>query len=153
MVKAWKADEAGNLIFRKTANNFNQPMAKAARLTIAEVEEIVPVGELDPDAIHVPGAFVNRLVLATENEKRIENLTVSTESGDFKPAEPGTPAALRERIVYATMCRPFCLFVLIFISVSCFKISSHAWTKYARAHSHVTTRRTSLLHIDMHMHR
>eukprot|EP00729_Bicosta_minor_P013965 gene13965-24633_t len=93
------ADEAGNLVFRKTANNFNQPMARAARLTIAEVEEIVPVGELDPDHIHVPGAFVNRLVLATENEKRIENLTVSSDSGDFKPAEPGTPAALRERIV------------------------------------------------------
>lgn len=74
-------------------------MAKAASITIAEVEEIVPVGELDPDFVHVPGAFVNRLVLATHNEKRIENLTVSSESGDFKPAEPGTPAALRERIV------------------------------------------------------
>jgi len=99
LVKAWKADEAGNLIFRKATRNFNAPMAKAAKLTIAEVEEIVPVGEIDPDHVHVPGVFVNRIVKATHMEKRIERLTLSSESGDFKPADPGTPAARRERIV------------------------------------------------------
>jgi acyl CoA:acetate/3-ketoacid CoA transferase len=77
LVKAWKADEAGNLIFRKTAKNFNESMAKAGRITVAEVEEIVPVGSLDPNFIHVPGIFVNRVVLAEKNEKRIERLTVS----------------------------------------------------------------------------
>jgi len=73
-------------------------MAKAGRITVAEVEEIVPVGELDPDHIHVPGIFVNRVVLATHNEKRIERLSLSSDGG-FQPAEPGTPAAVRERIV------------------------------------------------------
>jgi 3-oxoacid CoA-transferase len=99
LIKAWKADEAGNLVFRKAAQNFNLPMAKAAKLTIAEVEEIVPVGSIDPDHVHVPGVFVNRIVKATHLEKRIEKLTLSSETGTFKPAEPGTPAARRERIV------------------------------------------------------
>jgi len=98
LIKAWKADEAGNLIFRKTARNFNEPMAKAAAITIAEVEEIVPVGSIDPNDVHVPGVFVNRLVLAEKNEKRIERLSLSSETG-YVPAEKGTPAALRERIV------------------------------------------------------
>lgn len=70
LIKAWKADEAGNLVFRKTARNFNEPMAKAGRITVAEVEEIVPVGELDPDHIHVPGIFVNRVVLVRSNAPR-----------------------------------------------------------------------------------
>jgi 3-oxoacid CoA-transferase subunit A len=72
LVKAWKADEWGNLVFRKTARNFNQPMAGAARITVAEVEEIVPVGSLDPDAIHVPSIYVQRLVLGTGYRKPIE---------------------------------------------------------------------------------
>src|SRR5205085_12644759 len=63
VIKGWKADEVGNLIFRKTARNFNQPMATASYNTVAEVEEIVPVGSLDPDSIHVPGVFIKRLVL------------------------------------------------------------------------------------------
>merc|ERR1711879_44401 len=62
LVKAWKADKKGNLIFRKTANNFNQAMAKAAKTTIVEVEELVEVGELEPDAVHVPSIFVNRII-------------------------------------------------------------------------------------------
>ena len=76
LVKAWKADKAGNLVFRKTANNFNQPMCKAGKICIAEVEEIVEPGELNPDEIHTPGIFVDRVVLSTINEKRIEKLTV-----------------------------------------------------------------------------
>ncbi|GJM21795.1 MAG: putative succinyl-CoA:3-ketoacid coenzyme A transferase subunit A [Planctomycetota bacterium] len=76
LVKAWKADEAGNLVFRKTARNFNPMMATAARVTIAEVEEIVPAGSLDPDQIHTPGVFVQRLVRGTGYEKRIEQRTV-----------------------------------------------------------------------------
>ena len=61
IIKGWKADESGNLIFRKTARNFNHPMATAGNITVAEVEEIVPVGSLDPDSIHLPGIFVERL--------------------------------------------------------------------------------------------
>lgn len=76
LVKAWKADEVGNLVFRKTARNFNPMMATAARVTIAEVEEIVPAGELDPDEVHTPGLFVQRLVLGKGYEKRIEQRTV-----------------------------------------------------------------------------
>ena len=75
IVKAWKADTQGNLIFRKTARNFNPMMATAGKVTVAEVEEIVEVGELDPDCIHTPGIFVQRLIKA-EHEKRIEQRTV-----------------------------------------------------------------------------
>lgn len=75
IVKAWKADPEGNLVYRKTARNFNPMMATAGRVTVAEVEEIVPAGTLDADAIHTPGIYVNRVVLATINEKRIEKLT------------------------------------------------------------------------------
>ena len=75
LVKAWRADPEGNLVYRKTARNFNPVMATAARITVAEVEEIVPAGTLDPDHVHTPGIFVNRVVLATVNEKRVENLT------------------------------------------------------------------------------
>jgi 3-oxoacid CoA-transferase subunit A len=75
IVKAWKADEAGNLIFRKTARNFNPMMATAGKVTVAEVEEIVPTGALDPDSVHTPGVFVQRLVQGTP-EKRIEQRTV-----------------------------------------------------------------------------
>ena len=76
IVKAWKGDTAGNLIFRSTARNFNQPMAMAGRITIAEVEELVEVGELDPDQIHVPGIYVHRIFKGEKYEKRIEQVTV-----------------------------------------------------------------------------
>ena len=75
LVKAWKADERGNLIFRKTARNFNPMMATAGKVCVAEVEEIVPVGSLDPDAIHTPGIYVDRLIVG-QFEKRIEQRTV-----------------------------------------------------------------------------
>jgi 3-oxoacid CoA-transferase subunit A len=76
IVKAWKADTAGNLVYRKTARNFNPVMATAGRVTIAEVEEIVEPGELDADAIHTPGIYVNRVIRCTVNEKLIEKRTV-----------------------------------------------------------------------------
>ena len=75
IVKAWKADTAGNLIYRRTARNFNPNMATAGKVTVAEVEEIVPVGSLDPEAIHTPGIYVDRVIKSTINEKRIEKLT------------------------------------------------------------------------------
>ncbi len=76
IVKAWKGDPYGNLVFRHTANNFNQAMAMAGKITIAEVEELVPVGALDPDFIHLPGIFVQYIFQGTGYEKRIERLTV-----------------------------------------------------------------------------
>ncbi|MFJ7917016.1 MULTISPECIES: CoA transferase subunit A [unclassified Lysinibacillus] len=76
LVKAWKADKLGNLVFRKTSRNFNPLAAMAGKITIAEVEEIVEVGELDPDHIHTPGVFVQRILLGGNYEKRIERLTV-----------------------------------------------------------------------------
>lgn len=75
IVKAWRADHAGNLLFRKTARNFNPNMATAGKITVAEVEEIVPAGTFDPDEVHTPGIYVDRVVLCTINEKRIEKLT------------------------------------------------------------------------------
>jgi len=72
IVKAWKADETGNLIFRKTARNFNQPAATCGKVCVVEVEEIVPVGELDPDAIHLPGVFVQRMIVGAPYDKKIE---------------------------------------------------------------------------------
>ena len=75
IVKAWKADETGNLIFRKTARNFNPPAAMCGKVCIAEVEEIVPAGSLDPDHIHLPGIYVHRLIQG-RHEKRIEQRTV-----------------------------------------------------------------------------
>lgn len=76
LVKAQKADKAGNLIFNKTARNFNPDCAMAGKITVAEVEEIVEIGELDADEIHLPGIFVQRLVLNSTPEKRIEKITV-----------------------------------------------------------------------------
>lgn len=76
IVKAWKADTHGNLVFRKTTRNFNMPMAMAGKITIAEVEELVPAGELDPDCIHVPGIYVHRVFKGSNYEKRIEQRTV-----------------------------------------------------------------------------
>lgn len=75
-VKAWKGDEAGNLIFKGTARNFNANMAGAAKITVAEVEEMVPLGSLDPNQIHIPGIFVKRIFQGEKYEKRIEQRTV-----------------------------------------------------------------------------
>lgn len=80
LVKAWKADEAGNAIFRKTARNFNPPAAMCGRVCVMEVEEIVPIGSIDPDHVHLPGIYVQRLITGT-HEKRIEQLT-TREKGD-----------------------------------------------------------------------
>lgn len=80
LVKAYKADKAGNLIFRKTAQNFNPVCAMAGKITVAEVEEIVEIGELDPDSIHLAGIYVNRIVLNTNPEKRIEQMTLKVEA-------------------------------------------------------------------------
>jgi len=76
IIKAWKADPAGNLMFRKTARNFNPNMATAGRVTVVEAEEIVEAGMLDPDCVHTPGIYVDRIVRSTINEKRIEKLTI-----------------------------------------------------------------------------
>jgi 3-oxoacid CoA-transferase subunit A len=75
IVKAWRADPSGDLMFRKTARNFNPNMATAAKVTVVEVEEIVDAGTLDPDCIHTPGIYVDRIVKSTIDEKRIEKLT------------------------------------------------------------------------------
>jgi 3-oxoacid CoA-transferase subunit A len=72
IIKAWKADESGNLVFRKTARNFNQPAATCGKICVAEVEEIVPVGSLDPDSIHLPGVYVQRVILGSPYDKKIE---------------------------------------------------------------------------------
>lgn len=79
LVKAWKADEAGNLVFRKTARNFNPACAMAGKLCIVEVEEVVPVGSIDPDQVHLPGIYVHRIVHHPTPEKRIEQRTVRAE--------------------------------------------------------------------------
>jgi len=79
-VKAWKGDEAGNLIFKGTARNFNPMMAMAGKITVAEVEELVPVGELNPNEIHTPGIFVQRIFKGNVYEKRIEQRTVRTKA-------------------------------------------------------------------------
>ena len=79
LVKAWKADEAGNLVFRKTARNFNPACAMAGRLCVVEVEDVVPVGSIDPDQVHLPGIYVHRIVHNPTPEKRIEQRTVRAE--------------------------------------------------------------------------
>jgi len=76
LVKAWKADKAGNLLYRKTARNFNPNVAAAGKITVVEVEELVEVGEIDPDEVHTPGIFVHRIVVNATPEKRIEQRTV-----------------------------------------------------------------------------
>ena len=78
LVKAWKADKSGNLIFRRTARNFNPAVAMAGKLTVVEVEEIVETGSFDPDAVHLPGIYVHRIVLNAHPEKRIEQRTVTS---------------------------------------------------------------------------
>ncbi len=76
LVKAWKADKSGNLVFRKTSRNFNPNVAAAGKVCVVEVEEIVEIGAIDPDAVHLPGIYVNRIVLNATPEKRIEQRTV-----------------------------------------------------------------------------
>lgn len=98
LIKAHKADELGNLVFYKSARNFNPPMCRAAKCTIVEVEEIVPVGSLDPDQIHVPSIFVHRIIKGQSYEKRVERLKVQSK-GSTGSVLGNTPAAkLRERI-------------------------------------------------------
>ena len=79
LVKAWKADEAGNLVFRKTVRNFNPACAMAGKVCIVEVEEVVPVGAIDPDQVHLPGIYVHRIVHNPHPEKRIEQRTIRAE--------------------------------------------------------------------------
>ena len=79
LVKAWMADRAGNLVFRRTARNFNPNVAMAGRITVAEVEQVVANGEIDPDAVHLPGIYIDRIVLNPAPEKRIEQRTVRAE--------------------------------------------------------------------------
>lgn len=86
IIKAWRADSEGNLMFRNTARNFNPNMATAAKFTVVEVEEIVPDGSFDPNNIHTPGIFVDRIVQCTINEKRIEKLTTRERSADKETA-------------------------------------------------------------------
>jgi len=76
VIKGWKADESGNLMFRKTTRNFNLPAATCGKVCVAEVEEIVPVGSLDPDCIHLPSIYIKRLILGAPYEKKIEFRTV-----------------------------------------------------------------------------
>lgn len=92
LVKAWKADRAGNLVYRKTARNFNPMAATCGKVTVAEVEEIVEIGQLDPDEVDTPGIFVQRVVLNATPEKRIEQRTVR------KIETPATPAGTGEEV-------------------------------------------------------
>jgi len=97
LVKAWKADKAGNLVFRKTATNFNIPAAKAGKICIAEVEEIVEIGELKPSEIHIPSIYVQRVLLGESYEKRIERMTISEPEVESKK-EKSPAAVMREKI-------------------------------------------------------
>ena len=81
LVKAWKADKSGNLVFRRTARNFNPAVAMAGKITVVEVEEIVDTGSFDPDAVHLPGIYVHRIVLNAHPEKRIEKRTITEKAG------------------------------------------------------------------------
>jgi len=100
LIKAYKADRLGNLIFRKSARNFNAPMARAARITIAEVEEIVDVGTFSPEEIHVPSVYVNKVLLGGKNyEKRIEKLTLTHPPSDDSGKAKSEAAIVRERII------------------------------------------------------
>ncbi|CAH0352409.1 MAG: succinyl-CoA--3-ketoacid-CoA transferase [Leptothrix sp. (in: Bacteria)] len=81
LVKAYKADKSGNLIFRRTARNFNPAVAMAGKVTIVEVEELLEIGEIDPDSVHLPGIYVNRIVVNAHPEKRIEKRTITEKAG------------------------------------------------------------------------
>jgi 3-oxoacid CoA-transferase subunit A len=82
LVKAWKADQSGNLLFRRTARNFNPAAAMAGKITVVEVEEVVPTGSFDPDSVHLPGIYVHRIVHNPNPEKRIEKRTLSEKKGN-----------------------------------------------------------------------
>jgi len=100
LVKAWKADKEGNLIFRKTAMNFNPPMCKAAKFCVAEVEEIVEVGEIPPGHVHIPSIYVNKILLGKNYEKRIERKTLTVPGQSSVSDKGDSPAArMREKIV------------------------------------------------------
>lgn len=99
LVKAWKADPYGNLVFRNSARNFNPPCAKAGKVTIAEVEEIVPVGALAADEIHVPGIYVRRVIKGDKYVKPIERLTLSDGATQAKKKHNDEEARKRELIV------------------------------------------------------
>ena len=104
LVKAWKADKFGNLIFRNTAQNFNPDVAKAAKYTIVEVEELVEEGALDPNQIHVPGVYIKAIVVAPNVEKRIEKVKLSSSTGKAQKTVQITPEKqraqeMRDRIV------------------------------------------------------
>jgi 3-oxoacid CoA-transferase subunit A len=105
IVKAWKGDREGNLVFRKTARNFNPMMATAGKACVAEVEEIVEVGALDPDQIHTPGIYVDRIVKATF-EKRIEQRTVRKRDANDTPARATAEAAVQVSAPEATPITP-----------------------------------------------
>lgn len=96
-VKAQKADESGNLVFSKSARNFNPTMCRAAKCTIVEVEEIVPVGSIDPEQVHIPSIYVHRIIKGSNYEKRIERLKVTT--GKSSTSGSSEAAKVRERIV------------------------------------------------------
>jgi 3-oxoacid CoA-transferase subunit A len=97
LVKAQRADRSGNLVFRRTARNFNPAAAMAGKVTIAEVEEIVETGAIDPDAVHLPGIYVHRIVLNAHPEKRIEKRTLRA-AAPIETAKPAAAAAAREAI-------------------------------------------------------
>lgn len=96
LVKAWKGDKYGNLVFRSTARNFNPECAKAAKIAIAEVEELVEPGEISPDEIHLPGIYINRIIQGSNYEKRIEKLTLASND---QAAGSSKPNSSRDRIV------------------------------------------------------
>jgi 3-oxoacid CoA-transferase subunit A len=98
LVKAQKADKSGNLVFRRTARNFNPAVAMAGKITIVEVEEIVETGSIDPDAVHLPGIYVHRLVLNPHPEKRIEKRTLRAAVPLEATADPEAAAAAREAV-------------------------------------------------------
>ena len=97
LVKAWKADKSGNLVFRRTARNFNPAAAMAGKTTVVEVEEIVETGTFDPDAVHLPGIYVHRIVLNAHPEKRIEKRTLSEKTGSLKMAWTHDQMAAKRR--------------------------------------------------------
>lgn len=99
LIKAQKADESGNLVFSKSARNFNPTMCRAAKCTIVEVEEIVPIGSIDPEQVHIPSIYVHRIFQGSNYEKRIERLKTTSTSSTKSGAEISTAAKMRERIV------------------------------------------------------
>lgn len=102
LIKAWKADHFGNLVFRETARNFNPVMGRAARWTVAEVEELVPVGVIDPDEVHLPGIYVDQIIHGGHYEKRVAHHTVQRQGPDQPWTSGGGQVAeliaIRERI-------------------------------------------------------